>query len=455
MRLLSFLFLFSFLGLYNPSVAQILEQHFDRLGNIEEFQADDPGVGQVDNVDFTMLRSDVDGERGIEPFVLEQKDDGKQLLINKYRRQFRHFIKHSGFDNVPSLVLRFKFSVKSSNDEVQFGGLYIGNGLKEGSFYPDGIKRWAQIGIYTNEERGFFFRNELAKPSPDAATPYNGQTSTYNGEQTVTIIANNSGGVISYNGPDNEQVDLNDQAIDIWIGEDHEIKSAAAFAGAESDISEVKFLTWGNESISSIWLDDLFIDVPGNNPLPVVLTSFTATKSGDDVLLDWETASEKNSSHFEVERSPDGELFEKVGRVSAAGNSHIAQSYSFSDRQAGQKFGGTLYYRLHQVDTDGFSEYSPVRRVELPAPLSGFRRVFPNPFEGELNVGLLTDKSMEVSFRLLNLQGTLIAEDVKITEPAGQEQVYRFGGTDNLQSGMYILEIGSAGEKKRFRIVKL
>src|SRR6185436_5577676 len=66
-------------------------------------------------------------------------------------------------------------------------------------------------------------------------------------------------------------------------------------------------------------------------PLPVELLSFVAEMRNNIVELKWTTASEQNSSHFDVQRSADGHNFEFVNRVEAAGNSNTAHSYHSVD----------------------------------------------------------------------------------------------------------------------------
>ena len=69
-----------------------------------------------------------------------------------------------------------------------------------------------------------------------------------------------------------------------------------------------------------------------DNPLPVTLTNFMATALGNTaVRLAWTTASEVNSQVFEVERSPDGVSFDKIGGLAAAGHSATARSYALLD----------------------------------------------------------------------------------------------------------------------------
>ena len=118
------------------------------------------------------------------------------------------------------------------------------------------------------------------------------------------------------------------------------------------------------------------------NPLPVELVAFTAqaTPNGTAVRLSWTTASEKNSAAFEVERSPGGTVFARVGTVAAAGSSSMLQNYELVDEHlpAGT---ATLYYRLRQVDRDGSFTYSPLRTVARRAAPDELA-VFPNPARG-------------------------------------------------------------------------
>lgn len=111
------------------------------------------------------------------------------------------------------------------------------------------------------------------------------------------------------------------------------------------------------------------------NPLPVTLVSFTAQAQGPDALLRWATASELRNDHFEVEASPDGQTFRRIGVVAGAGTSSQARNYQLVDPALAHYAASPVYYRLRQVDTDGTTTYSPVRAVVLPAGLA----LFPNP----------------------------------------------------------------------------
>jgi hypothetical protein len=78
-------------------------------------------------------------------------------------------------------------------------------------------------------------------------------------------------------------------------------------------------------------------------------------------VLNWETVSENNSSHFSVERSADGYTFQTIGNVPAAGNSSDIRHYSFADDNAAY----INHYRLKQVDIDGRFTYSKLLYVKM------------------------------------------------------------------------------------------
>jgi hypothetical protein len=112
-------------------------------------------------------------------------------------------------------------------------------------------------------------------------------------------------------------------------------------------------------------IDDLSIfpfNVSCATVLPVELTAFKCEKSGDDVRLNWTTASEKDNDYFSVERSDDGMNYTVIGQVAGHGNSTQPQHYQFTDRSPEP---GIYYYRLKQVDFNGRFEYSPIRAITI------------------------------------------------------------------------------------------
>lgn len=120
-----------------------------------------------------------------------------------------------------------------------------------------------------------------------------------------------------------------------------------AFTGVDAeDLDGVEF-TLGTQDASS-------------SPLPVELTGFTAQWEGGQALLEWETASELHNSHFDIQRSIDGNRWDVIGQVEGHGTTNQAQHYQFLDGAAAAAAEGRLFYRLQQFDFDGTNEFSPV-----------------------------------------------------------------------------------------------
>ena len=84
-------------------------------------------------------------------------------------------------------------------------------------------------------------------------------------------------------------------------------------------------------------------------PLPIALIDFAAVCNGNNVLLNWSSATEKNGAYFDVMNSKDGITFSKIGSVTAKGKSSSINKYSFI---AENKNVLGNYYRLKMVDTD-------------------------------------------------------------------------------------------------------
>jgi hypothetical protein len=110
--------------------------------------------------------------------------------------------------------------------------------------------------------------------------------------------------------------------------------------------------------------------------LPVKLISFDANPVGDDVALNWLTASEKNSAYFTVEKGKDALNFEVVGTVRGAGNSNSTRAYSLVDIHP---FSGLSYYRLKQTDFDGKFTHSKIVAVNFNNKNNLDLLVYPNP----------------------------------------------------------------------------
>ena len=141
---------------------------------------------------------------------------------------------------------------------------------------------------------------------------------------------------------------------------------------------------WTNGTCSSNECGPLLIST-GGFPLPVTLSSFTATRSSSNVLVKWQTSSEKNSDGFAIERNING-VWTEVGFVpsqAVGGSSDGILNYSFVDAN---NLKGIAQYRIRQVDFDAKFTYSEVRSVRGLGQAASMI-VYPNPSnDGKLNI---------------------------------------------------------------------
>jgi hypothetical protein len=178
------------------------------------------------------------------------------------------------------------------------------------------------------------------------------------------------------------------------------------------------------------------------SPLPVVLTTFAVRASGTSALLDWATASEKNNAYFAVERSRTGQpaSFVAIGQLAGQGTTAAAHTYRYADPNAAAT-AATVYYRLHQVDADGTSTYSPVRAVSFgKATSAASLALYPNPVAEagtRLDLSALpTTATYQV--RLLDATGRTTRQWAL---PGGQAQPLDLAG---LAPGRYLLLVSGA-----------
>ena len=118
------------------------------------------------------------------------------------------------------------------------------------------------------------------------------------------------------------------------------------------------------------------IDFPANSPLPVDFHSFTAQRNKTDVILKWQTSSEKDCKGFFVQRNTcDGWIDRGFVFSLADGNSGSILNYEFHEVNVAT---GATQYRIAEQDIDGFLSYSKIVVVAGTAQSSNLL-VYPNP----------------------------------------------------------------------------
>lgn len=170
--------------------------------------------------------------------------------------------------------------------------------------------------------------------------------------------------------------------------------------------------------------------------LPIELVKLDSyTTERNEVKLIWETASEINNLHFEIEHSLNGIDFERIGIVEGKGTTNINQVYNYL--HVNPSFGNN-YYRLKQVDYDLEFEY-----FKIISQVVNDERGF------QVKINSLNLLSIEMNQRgkmtVYNMMGQMVLED-KVSEGTND---FIF---ENLAPGNYTVNIFYSGNIERVKI---
>lgn len=177
--------------------------------------------------------------------------------------------------------------------------------------------------------------------------------------------------------------------------------------------------------------------------LPVTLIDFAAKEVNNNVLLQWSTAQEFNSARFEVERGSNGNQYEKIGFVNAAGNSSSRREYSFNDNTIIE---GNYYYRLKQVDIDGRFVYSKV--VSIAMKDKNIFRLLENPAQNELRLVVNRNAQQQFTISIFDMGGKLMKQQTMKNQPIATVDI------SQLNAGMYLVQLVAGNNIIRLKFMK-
>ncbi|MBX2928512.1 MAG: hypothetical protein KF852_11800 [Saprospiraceae bacterium] len=203
-------------------------------------------------------------------------------------------------------------------------------------------------------------------------------------------------------------------------------------AGEESGIPFAVYIELPPRSYSMWVQGETGMVLPGEIRL-------SAARTGEAVELSWESPGRPGIRFFELERSANGGIFERLAELSAMPGAQAAV-YLFLDETAER--GKRYAYRVKALKTDDFF-YSPVASVEMPAERTRF----------EMNAGKTPDERV-LRIRS-NVQGPA---KMTIYDKAGQAvtaenfaintgEARRLLLLEALPRGVYVIEIKIKGER--------
>ena len=283
---------------------------------------------------------------------------------------------------------------------------------------------------------------------------YNTTGTVFSSGQQISFAFNNGGGA-------NQGFEIRIPFAAIGANSSMSINVFAFVVSATAFFSDVTVP--GNRTGDNPGFNANFSTMPGGpynsgtRPLPVELTSFTAKVSGNNVILNWTTATELNNYGFDVERklvnSFDGSgNWKKIAFIKGYGTTSSIQNYSFNDYSLDY---GRYLYRLKQIDLDGSFNYSKEIEIEI-VPISTFKleQNYPNPFNPGTIISWQSPISGHQTLKVYDVLGNEVAILVDEYRDAGLYQ-YEFNAS-GFSSGVYFykLQVGDYMQTKKMILLQ-
>jgi hypothetical protein len=205
--------------------------------------------------------------------------------------------------------------------------------------------------------------------------------------------------------------------------------------------------TTGTITSNAISTFNLFTFGSRSYVLPLSLTSFTANKNVNNVLIEWTTEKEINLSHFVVERSDDGTSFYSIGHVSGS-NSGKTESYQLIDNKPVQNI---AYYRLRSVDLDGKQSLSRIATV-MSAQANDRLMLVNNPAHNKITLLATGTLSGEFNYQLILINGQVIKSGKLSIQNGGYYDISLDG---NVKAGTYSLKLSDNKQAYYYKVLVL
>ena len=225
----------------------------------------------------------------------------------------------------------------------------------------------------------------------------------------------------------------------------HEVSTGGNGITGHDETTENILETWDTMYVAP----DPGVVGPG---VPVELASFSASVNENIVTLNWITATELNNSGFEILRSAQQDVWEKISFVPGNGTTTEIHYYSFEDENLNA---GNYSYKLKQIDFDGSYEYSNVVNVDVTNPVEfELSQNYPNPFNPSTTIKFAIPEAAMVTLAVYNTLGEEVALLVDRFMESGIHEV-NFEAV-GLNSGMYFYRIqaGDFAQVKKMTLLK-
>lgn len=387
--------------------------------------------------------------------------------------------RYSAYDiSVATPVAKFSFDIDFSPSGLADAGIYsfaVGNNKGRlfihshaGSVFRSNDEVFMAMRFLPNTSSSSSAINLEYRLGSDASsttthTLINSTTFVKGGSYRVDVCCNNSGvsktyskGGIVYTLPNNTfHLWVNSVKVGGDFPRSIEVDGAAGLSAGNSialsngsPLNSFSFASnnGGANSSGSITLKAPSVTYLVENTTPVSLVSFDAYRYNNTTRLNWSTASETNNKHFELYRAINDNNFSLIAKVNGAGNSTERKFYSYTDPE---KYAGTGYYKLKQVDFDGSSELFDI----IKSVRSEIAEKDLTLFEANNHIygSYLAKKEGVAKLAVYDMSGKLIfSNDFKLNLGFNKIDVPLI----NIQNGVYIAVFSDGTTTKKLKFLK-
>lgn len=214
--------------------------------------------------------------------------------------------------------------------------------------------------------------------------------------------------------------------------------------GTTVDLSGVgSFVLRQGTNTPSVDVDGLLAGGSWNDvPLPVTLSSLSASLIGNQSQVNWQTFSEINFDYFGVEKSLNAQDFVEIGKVNS-NKAANGSSYQFADVN---KTLSNQFYRLKMVDNDGTFKYSSV--VAVNGKASSQLEIYPNPATNTIILSHPTALA-GASLKIVGIDGKILSTNT-VSTGATQTSI----NVSKLMKGNYMVSFINNGVYSTTQLVR-
>lgn len=174
-------------------------------------------------------------------------------------------------------------------------------------------------------------------------------------------------------------------------------------------------------------------------PIPVELTSFTVQLLGNEILLNWSTATETNNAGFEIYHSlkNDNSDWKMIGFVEGNGSTTEPEVYAYNYKS---QTSGKQFFQLKQMDYNGSFDFSNIVEINSIAPERFvLEQNYPNPFNPSTIINFSIPVETQVALEIFDVIGNSVATLIDENLLAGNH-VVTFDAS-KLSSGIYFYKL--------------